>query len=310
LFRQAQLLLDAGQTEEACETFERSLELQTGVGTKFNLADCWQRQGRTASAHAMFAEVLTATQQAGQSDRAELAQARIEALSRVLSRVDLQLESHAELSVEVDGKALPKSSLEAPILLDPGPHELTGKRPGFAPWSLKVNVPMGPVLVVLVAPQSEALAPVPSVTPVPAPLPAPVSAPVMAAPTDHNDPARERGPSGSQQALRYSLLGVGVIGLAAGATMTKLFYDSNENAKSICPSSRNCTREEIDTHARYVQDARNSRTWAWIGGGIGVGALVTSIVLWSTDDPSSDESSGVQPWVANADVGASFNGRF
>lgn len=304
VFRQAQLLLEGGQIELACETFERSLHLQSGVGTKFNLADCWQRLGRTASAHALFSDVVASTKEAGQSDRAALAQTRVDALTAVLSRVDLQLESQEDLTVSVDGEALPSSSLKAPIALNPGKHELRGERPGYRPWTLEVNVPAGPVLVVLVAPKSEALEPAPRVE---APPPAPLLAPASPA---SDDPVREQGPSSAQQALRYSLLGVGVIGLAAGATMAKLFYDSNEQAKGICPTSRNCTREEIDSHARHVADARNSRTWAWIGGGVGVGALVTSIVLWSSDSDSQEDEAALEPWLADADVGASYRMSF
>ena len=54
LFKEARALVGDGKYAEACPKFEQSLALEVGVGTQFNLADCWEHIGRTASAQKLF----------------------------------------------------------------------------------------------------------------------------------------------------------------------------------------------------------------------------------------------------------------
>src|SRR5688572_27933584 len=49
LFLTAKRLAKKGDYEKACPKFEASLKLKSGIGTEFNLADCWEQIGRTAS---------------------------------------------------------------------------------------------------------------------------------------------------------------------------------------------------------------------------------------------------------------------
>jgi hypothetical protein len=319
LFGEAQRLLAEGQTSAACDKFEQSLQARAGVGTKFNLADCWERLGKTASAHALFTEVAGLTRAAGQLERAAAAGARADSLNKVLSRLSLdlaQLEGKPELTL--DGKVIPDEALSAPIALDPGEHEVSGypdaarRDAGEAQWTLKVNIPAGPVLVVVVAPkpEPEAVAPVPSEA---RPEPARTLEPMPVASERPSDPRRDeaRGPSGARRALTYGMLGVGAIGMAVSATMGKQFYDSNDAAKGICPTSRNCTREEIDQHADAVNDARNARNWAWVGGGVGGAALITAGILWLTEEDTESEHARLEPmFTTDGAVGALVQGRF
>src|SRR4051794_25809493 len=57
LFAEARKLMAAERYDEACPKFEESLRLDQGIGTQFNLAHCWEKQGRTASAWGMFLDV-------------------------------------------------------------------------------------------------------------------------------------------------------------------------------------------------------------------------------------------------------------
>src|SRR5262245_20973343 len=56
LFAEGRKLLDEGKFNEACPKFQESLRLKPGIGTRFNLADCWEKSGRTASAWGEFLE--------------------------------------------------------------------------------------------------------------------------------------------------------------------------------------------------------------------------------------------------------------
>ncbi|HEX2730068.1 MAG TPA: hypothetical protein VHM70_00630 [Polyangiaceae bacterium] len=303
LFRQAQELLKAGQTGKACETFEQSLKLVAGAGTKFNLADCWERLGRTASAQALFVEVATATRDAGQVERSQAAQARADKLSAQLSQVRLQVNEEVDgETLTLDGKPLEHRAWTSPFAVDPGKHELHGEAPNKRPWSTLVDVPGGPSVVVIVAPKFEDSAPTAA-----APSPAPVE-PTAVNPTE--PPQLEHGSGSGRHVLTYSLAGLGVVGLAVGGTMAKQFYDSNDKAKTICPTSRNCSSEEIDQHSSLVNDARRSRTWAWGGASVGTIALLTAGLLWLTEDSNADEHALLIPVLSPDSFGALMQRRF
>src|SRR5689334_6286435 len=68
LFRSGRGLVAEGKYEQACPKFEQSLKLDPGLGTKFNLADCYEHLGKTATARTLFLEVAALARQAGQSD--------------------------------------------------------------------------------------------------------------------------------------------------------------------------------------------------------------------------------------------------
>src|SRR5688572_7702878 len=80
LFEQAKALVAQGKVEQACPKFEESQRLDPGVGTQFNLADCYERTGRLASAYTTFMDVAAATRQLGQVDREVVARERASAI--------------------------------------------------------------------------------------------------------------------------------------------------------------------------------------------------------------------------------------
>src|SRR5258706_9020963 len=76
LFDQGKTLLSKGDVAGACPKFEESQRLDPGIGTQFNLATCYERAGRTASAWTLFLEVASAARAAHQPDREKLARSR------------------------------------------------------------------------------------------------------------------------------------------------------------------------------------------------------------------------------------------
>src|SRR5687768_9086047 len=56
-FERGKKLMDEGKTVEACAEFKRSQELDPQLGTQYNLALCYQKVGKLASAYGEFAEL-------------------------------------------------------------------------------------------------------------------------------------------------------------------------------------------------------------------------------------------------------------
>src|SRR4028119_2038497 len=76
LFNNARALMERGKYAEACPVFEKVQALQAGIGVTFNLADCHEHIGRTASAWAGFQDAAAAANIEGQKDRAQVARER------------------------------------------------------------------------------------------------------------------------------------------------------------------------------------------------------------------------------------------
>jgi hypothetical protein len=107
LFDEGRKLMAAGKFADACPKFEASQELDPGVGTMLNLADCYEKTGRTASAWAEFRETVSAAHNAGSRDREEIARGRANDLEQKLYSV----QTHGSYA-SVDAAAGPSGFFE------------------------------------------------------------------------------------------------------------------------------------------------------------------------------------------------------
>lgn len=309
LFAEARTLYDTGRYEQACLKFEESLKKREGIGIKFNLADCWERTGRTASAHRLFHEVAAATKRLGQTEREALARDRAAALEPRLSRLQIQMSGSTE-GVEVlrNGVKLGRDALGVPFPVDPGTHEIHIIAEGKKPWSSRLTVPPEPAAItaVVVPPLDDAEPAAARVAPTETPVPKRVPAAPASEPAPGTDDAR--------RAASLALVGVGVVGLAVGGAMAAQYDSSRRDAERVCPSARNCTPAEVALHDSLVDDARNARTWTFVGLGVGGAALLSAAYLHLTGPPRSEEPQSVSvsaaPALSESILGASVSGRF
>lgn len=303
LFEEGRTLKAQGQLSDACAKFEQSLALASGVGTKFNLADCFEELGKTHSAYVLFLEVAETTQALGQVKRERAARARIAALEAKLSRIVIQTEPRPELSLTLDGKPLDAARIGAPFAVDPGKHTISATETGKRGWSLELEVPLGPTNVVVVVPKLE-----PEPKQAVAPMPKPARKPPAPASTRRERPIEVAG--SNQSTLALILGGVGVAGLAGGGYMGHLYLDSHDEAKSTCPSSRSCTTTEIEDHRAAVEDAKMARTWAFVGAGVGTAALGVAAYLYFMADGDADERVVAAPVIGDGTFGGAVSTRF
>lgn len=281
LFRDARKLMESGRYTEACPKLEESQRLDPGIGTRFNLADCWEHTGRTASAWALFLDVASATRAAGQSDREAVARERAEKLEKKLSRLSLRVEeTDPGLEIRRDGAVLGRPSWGTEVPVDPGTRVIEARAPGKQAWLTRIAVPATPTVTVVTIPKLED-APADE-TAAPAAPGAPASS-TSAQPGMESHASSGGSSSGAgQRVVALGLGGVGVVGLAVGTFFLLRYESKNSDAEKVCPTSMECDPGDQTTHDELVQEAKDSAPWVYAGFGVGGAALVAAAVVYLT----------------------------
>src|SRR5688572_30490055 len=123
LFGEGRDLMEAERFEEACPKFEESLRLDHGMGTQFNLAHCWEKVGRSASAWALFLDVAAAARAGNQPEREAAARERAKALEPKLTRLRVTLtDPAADTKVMRDDQEIGRAAWGMAVPVDPGDH--------------------------------------------------------------------------------------------------------------------------------------------------------------------------------------------
>jgi tetratricopeptide (TPR) repeat protein len=310
LFGEARKLAQSGDYRQACPKFEESLRLNVGIGTQFNLADCWEHIGRTASARALFLGAAASAHAAGQPEREQVAKARADALEPRLLRLLIDVRAtDAELLVRRNQIAVNRDDWGVAAPVDAGVYLIEASAPGKKVWSARVSVPSNAseAISVIVPPLEDAAV---SCEPKPA-LEAPTggppspaadapAAPVVASPSHHT-------------AYALSLAGLGLASVTVGTVLALEYKSKNDDAIAICPSGVGCSAGDIDRHSGLVSDAKTFRTWSFVGFGVGGAALIGAAVWYFVPNSPTQRASGfVAAPFASADGtwGAVASGRF
>jgi hypothetical protein len=310
LFSEARTLAAAGNYADACPKFEESLRLNRGIGTQFNLADCLERTGRTASAWGHFLEVAAAARAAGQGERETVARERAAALESKLARLVIQVDHDVPgLEVKRDGVVVGAASYRTATPVDAGKHGVEATAPGRKRWSSEVDVAAGPGTVTVRVPELS-----PETT-----TPAPVT-PGRGA-TEHAPggvtPVADDASSSSTR-LPFALVagGVGVAGAAVGTVFFFKYRADNGEAEEICAPGRRmvCPVGSAARHEELVSSARTARTFTYVGWGVGAAGLAGAAVLLLTAPkdaaPTEDAAWRAEPLLLPAGLGAALSGTF
>lgn len=306
LFTRARAAMDRGDYDAACALLETALEIHEGLGIRFNLADCWENQGRTASAHAQFTKVATIARATGQLERQQLAETRAAHLQSTLSYLVLQLpRTLSPSSIRIDGESLPRARWSRQLPLDPGRHELAVEATGYAPYRTSVAIPVGPAQVQVQIPPRKPLAP--------------------AAPPNHSAEPADDGNSMSREHSTpnwrtWAFVGGVVVagsGAMLGVVSTVSARDAHNLASRECPAERSdgCTQEQIDNYDKHYGAHQRWSTLAAVSYGVGaVGALsvVTLLLIGDEDEheEAEDARSGFTVHVGRSEADVNWSVQF
>jgi len=300
LFNQGRDLMTAGKFVEACPKFEASQQLDPGLGTMLNLAECYEKTGRTASAWAEYREAIPLARAAGSKARLDLATERAQALQERLSTLTIRAmsgdDADPHLEVRRDGVTLQPAELGSPIPVDPGEHVVEAVAPGKQPWSSKVQVTGDSAKISVEIPKLQASsdsAP-PSATP--------AATPVVTTTPDNSPPAMDKPSGAAQRTTGLVFGGVGVVGIGLGAFFGLQASSKWSDAKAKCTDyPYGCGAEGTDLRSSAHSQATVS-TVAFVAGGA---LLATGVVLYLTA-PSTKQNVAVGFGPGSAFVQGSF----
>jgi hypothetical protein len=253
LFDAGRDAMKSGDVARACALFAESQKVDPAVGTQLNLAACYEKAGRTASAWGVYREVAVAARRAGQVDRQKLAEARIAALQPTLASLRVVVDAGAGegLAVQLDGVDVGRAEWGIAAPVDPGGHKVTASQPGKRAWSSDV--------VVAAAAKVD------------------IAVPLLAA--EAPEPAKEAPPPPFWTGVRVAgvvVAGAGLVGVGVGAGFGLDAASKNSQALTHCPEGVSCNdMTGVNLTNQALSSATVSTAAFAVGGAlVAVGALV------------------------------------
>jgi serine/threonine-protein kinase len=252
LFDEGRRLLKNGSYADACPKLEESQRIDPGIGTLYNLADCNEHLGKTATAWAQFRQVAAQAKAEHQPERERAARARVDALEPRLSRMTILVRpDDAELSVRRDGVDLGRAQWGLPMAIDPGEHVMAASAPGKEAWHRVVVVPTDPQTVPVEIPTLDPTPiPTPTPTPIPTPIPTPTPTPTLTrtpiptrTPTPRQAPTLtptrpEQASTPVGRAVGGWLIGIALIGAGVGTAFAVASRLRHDDALDHCPDGK------------------------------------------------------------------------
>lgn len=273
--------MEAGTYDKACPKFQKSFDLDPGVGTLLNLGRCYDLAGKYASAWSTYRDASAMARQEGQTAREEHARAEAKKMEPKLVRVELQLadgmrelpgfkitQDGVELAVDaVVGEAIP---------VDAGSHEVIASAEGYLPRSVKFEAKdEGTTYPVFIEALEQGAA-----------GPPPLDSEAEAAPTEQAPKSASAPPPSQPQNNRRSLAGpiilgsVGVGLAGVGTAFAFMAKGHDNNARDICKDENDeCGTKELNEWEDELGKARSNAAIAYVGWGVG-GAAIAGAVIW------------------------------
>jgi hypothetical protein len=293
LFDDAIKLMADKSYAEACRKLEESQRLDPAMGTRYQLAQCYEATGRTASAWAGFLEVADLARAAGQGARERAARERADGLQPRVSRLVIETAAPDREGLEVrrDEVVVGQAQWGVAIPVDPGSHRVTASAPGKMPWASDVMIPPtgGEVHV-----RIPALQDAPAVPPASPPLPPPL--PVAAPPIEPvPSPPLPAPPAAASHGTTRRTLGIVTTSLGAAGVITSVVLGLVARSE-YTGTGGNCTMAGCNAAGKNTTDS--ARRLGDVATGVFVAGAVVGVggaVVWLT--APTDASRAIAPRV-------------
>jgi hypothetical protein len=267
---------------KACNFFQASINAEFALGTLLNLAMCHEQAGKIASAWAEFRTLEDRARRATppQTDRAQFAHERVEALRPRLSRVRILLApetaSTMGLVVTIDGVGVAPELFDGGVPVDLGKRKIAASAPERQEWTQVLTVDDERLsLEVTVPALRRATAP---------------ATPASAASIDLAE-AERLAAQRSQRVVGFVAGGIGLASLATGAVFGLLAVHSAAQAQCPAPCFNTTETGSPNTAIHDAKDAYDrANTFGWVSNvtlATGVVGLAIGAYLVLTAKPAA-----------------------
>lgn len=262
LFDQAKKLMAQERYAEACPKLEESQKLDPAGGTLLHLAVCREREGRVATAWALYSDALSQAKRDKRADRAKFAQERIDVLVPRLPKMRVRV---APANRGLRGFRLTRDDLPVgeaqwgeSVPVDPGARVMKAQADGRKAWVFKVDVPTQPNEISVEVPELE-------IDP---------QATEVGTTTKPQDKEKKRTISyedatrgDTQRTLGLVAGGIGIAGIGVGAIFGLISISKKNEADAQChgPELKLCTPQGVNDGESAIE-AGNISTVAFIAG--------------------------------------------
>ena len=213
LFEEGRRLMADGKTAEACPKFAESQRLDPASSTLLNLASCYEKSDRPATAWSTYRQAASSALAANRQDLVATAQKHADALVSALPRMSLTVSAPVDgIDVKIDGVSVGRAEGGIAVPVDPGDHTIEASAPSFKPWSTKVTVAHDAATIPVVVPALEAG---------PRPRLPPAGDSGQSAPRPRRPPpaSRRETPGRTQRMVGVVVGAAGVVGLGISAAL-------------------------------------------------------------------------------------------
>jgi hypothetical protein len=271
LFREGRRLLEEGNYDAACPKLAESHAQDPASGTLINLALCYEKQGKLASAWAQYQLAATLARKDGRPDRVEAAGKQLSRLEPAVPRVVVHaLRLVPGITASFGDVRIGTAAFGSAIPIDPGTYEVVVSAPGRSDYHTSVTIAEGETRTLEI------------------PDLAPPAAPPSAAPRQPDArqkplrraspfPERRRGAESSPRPAPiagYVVAGAGAVSLGLGTFFGIRSLSAYSEAEHLCPTHRTCSEE-----SRRARDS--AETHAWISNvALGVGLIAGGTGAW------------------------------
>jgi len=269
-FNEGVKLTEQGNCKDAIAQFELSMKMDPGSGTALNLAACYEKVGRTASAFGAYSQSAGLARVKVNNAIREKAEAAMNALAPKLSKVDFKLPKEGApkgFSVAIDGRPISIDALGAAIPVDPGTREIEASAPGKKPWKASLVVKAEPGTVAFEVPALE----------------------------DAPPPERAPMPMGAK-VVTLGFAAVGAVALGFGIGLGVDSMEKNAASKKLClpADETKCSAAGVELRNQAFSSATRSN----VGIALGAGALVAAgglflVSRYVLQRPAANKEAGV-----------------
>jgi hypothetical protein len=275
LFTAGREAFEKGDFASACPKFEESQRLDPAAGTLINLAACYEKLGRLASAWETWRGALQVLSPA--DERRPAVQRLADAMEKRIPRLFIELAPGAPPGTRVsrDSVDLGAASLGVGLPVDPGRHLVIATAPGRLERRYDVEVAEGKTEKLVVEPGEERAPEPPPSTAKPAPTRAPAPTP----------PADRTASSGGTRTLGFVVAGAGALGILTGSVTGIIALQKKSAMLDDCEqvdSGYACGPDGLDA-ARSGDTFATVSTIAFAAGAIAGGAGLW-LILSSNDE--------------------------